>query len=92
MKSHLKRVDEPNLVEGSDIVADCGKLIENAVFSMRWDDMLGQIAEWSPLSVCSTCRVIPEKARFVYGIVSGPESSSEGTSTSQTSPSVGESG
>lgn len=94
MKVHLRCEYEPILREGSEIEADCGAIVKNSVFAMKFDGTMGQIAEFNPLMVCAKCMSLElgNNKRFIYGIVSGPESSSEGTSASQPSPSVGEAG
>jgi hypothetical protein len=74
MKLHFKRVDEPTLKEGSNVTADCGAIVQNAAFAMKFDFDLGDIVDWNPFRICERCLEIEAEARFIYGLVNGEES------------------
>lgn len=73
MKVHFLDVEEPDLKEGSDLVANCGAIIKNATFAMKFDFDLGDIVDWNALLVCGECLELELDNRFIYGLVSGKD-------------------
>ncbi len=69
-KIHFLDVAEPDLQEGSDLVANCGALIKNVAFAMRFDFELGNIVDWNTILCCSECLIIEFDERFIYGLIS----------------------
>lgn len=74
MKVHFLDVPEPTVKEGSELTANCGAVIRNAVFAMQFDFDLGDIVEWNQLLCCSRCLEIEFDHRFIFGLISGEES------------------
>jgi hypothetical protein len=72
-KVHFTDTPEPTLVEGSDLVANCGAVIRKAVFAMRFDFSLGDISEWNSLRVCHECLDLEFKHQYLYGLISGED-------------------
>jgi hypothetical protein len=72
-KVHFKDVPEPDLKEGSDLTANCGAIIKNAQFAMKFDFDLGDIVDWNTLRVCQECLELEFDHRFIYGLISGQE-------------------
>lgn len=76
MKVHFLDVEDPDLKEGSDLVANCGALIKKAAFAMKFDFDLGDIVDWNRTLVCETCLELEpdnRSIRFIYGLVSGKD-------------------
>jgi len=74
VRVHFKDCDTPDLKEGSELTANCGAVVRNAVFAMKFDFDLGEISEWNSLRICRECRDLEFDHRFVYGICNGQES------------------
>jgi hypothetical protein len=70
VRVHFKDVIEPNLKEGSDLMANCGAIVKNAQFAMKFDFELGDILDWNALLICQECLEIEPRERFIYGLVS----------------------
>lgn len=73
MRIHFKDVASPDLKEGTDLTANCGALVPNAVFAMRFDFDLGDIVDWNRMMVCPDCLGIEPTNRFIYGLVTGQD-------------------
>ena len=73
MKIHLLETDDPNLKEGADLKANCGSIVKNSVFAMKFDFDLGDVAGWNSLRICQNCKDFALTHRFIYGIVNGQE-------------------
>lgn len=71
MKVHFKDVPEPILKEGSELTANCGAVIKNAQFAMKFDFDLGDIVDWNTLLVCGECLELEFDHRFIYGLIEG---------------------
>lgn len=81
-KVHFKSAIEPSLQEGTDIVANCGQVVKNAQFAMKFDSHAGE-AEWSEkctVLLCGVCagvilaEFVPpqnDANRFYYGLIDG---------------------
>lgn len=69
MKVHILDVAEPDLKEGSELEANCGAIIKNAAFAMRFDFDLGDIVNWNRTLVCQQCLEIEPTEKFIYGLV-----------------------
>jgi hypothetical protein len=79
VKAHFRDVDEPNLKEGSDLAANCGKLIKNAQFAMMVDfsgeevKVMEAVMGLNPLKVCVLCIHLSLRSGYVYALIPGEE-------------------
>lgn len=76
MKTHLADSSVP-LKEGSELTAICGAVIKDAAFVFMWDDLTVNVRAFSGVTwvkgLCSQCKKIQVKQRYIYGIASGEE-------------------
>jgi hypothetical protein len=73
-KAHLldQSLFESPLDEGSDITANCGKVIPRAKFAFEWIPGEGNLAPVSTLMLCSSClhlSLARTDKRRLYGLV-----------------------
>jgi hypothetical protein len=76
-KVHFLDVSEPDLKEGSELTANCGAVIKNAAFAMKFDFDLGDVVNWSRTLICQQCLEIEPEQRFIYGIMEWQEALQE---------------
>ena len=74
MKYHFA-VSATPLVEGSDLYALCGKVVQKAAFKVgpEVEAVMLIALRTSLFNLCQECKVLPFSERFIYVVCSGQE-------------------